>query len=117
MLDERELAFLQTRRRFARWWNAVGGLLLVALGGSAVWLRVDVPALMSPTYAAKQISAGALPQSSLELMAVLLPVAMWVLFVVTAVVIGFGFAVFTNERRYQSIIEALQTGLSEGRGT
>ena len=107
MLTHAELAFLEQRRWRARYWNLVGGVLLAAVVGLAVWLLVRVPNLVNPFHVLRQIEAGTLPQSSLETMATLLPLAVMAVVGMLATVITFGFAVFANERRYLSIIDSL----------
>lgn len=101
--------FLDKRRRFVRTWNLVGTALLAALAALTAWLFTASPSLVNPPQVAAEIARGALPQSTLELMAGLLPVVVLMLLGVTALVVMVGFAVVATERRYLRIIEDLQT--------
>jgi len=65
--------FLDKRRRFVRTWNLVGTALLAALAALTAWLFTASPSLVNPPQVAAEIARGALPQSTLELMAGLLP--------------------------------------------
>jgi hypothetical protein len=108
MIDEKDLEFLKKRSFFARWWNVVGGIMLAVLGGMAVWLFVRVPNLINPFHVIEQLKSETLPQSSLVVMAGMLPIVVLGLLLVCCALIGFGFAMFGNERRYLRIIEGMQ---------
>ena len=108
MIDEKDLAFIKKRSFFARWWTVVGSIMLFVLGGMAVWLFVRVPNLINPFHVIEQLRSGALQQSSLVVMACMLPIVVLGLLLVCCALIGFGFAMFGNERRYLRIIEGMQ---------
>jgi hypothetical protein len=116
MLDEKDLDFLKKRSFFARWWNVVGSVMLAVLGGMAVWFFVKVPNLIDPLHVADQLKAGTLKQASLVVMAGMLPIVVLGFILVCCAVIGFGFAVFANERRYLRIIEGMQEAELHRRG-
>ena len=82
--------------------------MLFVLGGMGVWFFVRVPNFINPLHVIEQLKSGTLPQSSLVVMAVMLPIVVLGLLLVCCAVIGFGFAVFANERRYLTIIEEMQ---------
>ena len=115
MLDEKDLNFLKKRSFFARWWNVVGSVMLAVLGGLAVWLFVKVPNLINPLHVADQLKAGTLKQTSLVVMAGMLPIVVLGLILVCCAVIGFSFAFFSNERRYMQIIERMKLEAEEKR--
>jgi len=107
MMDEKDIQFLRQRERLARWWNVVGSVMLFVLGGMAVWFFVRVPNFINPLHVIEQLKSETLPQSSLVVMAGMLPIVVLGLLLVCCAVIGFGFAVFANERRYLRIIKEL----------
>ena len=107
MIDEKDLEFIKKRSFFVRWWNVVGSIMLAVLGVMALWLFVKVPNLINPLHVIEQLKAGTLQQSSLVVMAGMLPIVVLGLLLVCCAVIGFGFAVFGNERRYLRIIEEI----------
>jgi hypothetical protein len=108
MIDEKDLAFIKKRSFFVRWWNVVGSIMLFVLGGMAVWLFVRVPNFINPLHVIEQLKAGTLQQSTLVVMAGMLPIVVLGLLLVCCAVIGFSFAFFSNERRYLRIIKDMQ---------
>jgi Ca2+/Na+ antiporter len=108
MLNEKDLEFIKKRSFFARWWNVVGSVMLAVLVGMALWFFVRVPNFINPFHVIDQLQSGTLQQSTLVVMAAMLPIVVLGLLLVCCTVIGFGFAVFANERRYLRIIEEMQ---------
>ncbi len=107
MLTDVQAAFLKKRRWRARSWRVVGIILIFVLIGLVVWLCVRVPNLINPFRVLRQVESGALAQSALETMAILLPLAFAGVIFLLVVIVGFGFLVFANERRYLAIIDSL----------
>jgi hypothetical protein len=105
--------FLRHRRKLVARWKLAGPLMLLVLLALLGWLYVWSPNLVNPYAVADKISNGEIERSSLELMALILPVAMLTIIGITAVVIGFGFAVISNERRYLKIIDQQHTGTAD----
>ncbi|MCU0611828.1 MAG: hypothetical protein MUE60_08580 [Candidatus Eisenbacteria bacterium] len=83
-----------------------GGISLFPLVALLSGLFVSSPALVNPLFVATRIEKGALERGTVELVAAALPLAVRGCFVTTAVMLGFGFTVFTVERRYQAMIES-----------
>ena len=108
MIDEKDLEFIEKRSFFARWWTVVGIVMLAVLVGMALWFFVTVPNFINPLHVIEQLKSETLPQSSLVVMAGMLPIVVLGLFLVLCTVVGFGFVVFANERRYLTIIEEMQ---------
>ena len=82
--------------------------MLFVLGGMGVWFFVRVPNFINPLHVIEQLKSGTLPQSSLVVMAGMLPIVVLGLLLVCCAVIGFSFAFFSNERRYLRIIKDMQ---------
>ena len=110
ILDANNLEFIKKRIILVRWWSIAGSVMLAVLGGLMLWLFVRVPNFINPLHVAGQLQAGTLEQTSLEIMAVILPIVVLGLLLVCVVMISFGFVVFANERRYIQIIEEIQGG-------
>lgn len=106
-LNDQHKRFLAKRRRFARSWPLVGMLLLLGIFGFLVWLFLRNPLLVSPLEIASRLDAGTIEESTLILMAGMLPVMFLGCFFILLVVILLGFAVFSNERKYMKIIDSL----------
>ncbi|MCG6963918.1 MAG: hypothetical protein LJE95_11695 [Acidobacteria bacterium] len=102
-----QMEFLARRRRLARWWPVVGSLLLVVVVASVVWLFVRHPLLINPLALTSRVQAGTLPDSSLVILAVMLPVMSLACFIVLTAVILYGFSFFAIERRYQRLIKSV----------
>ena len=105
MMDEKDIEFIRQRERLARWWTPVGILMLAVFGGMVVWLFIRTPNFINPFHVIEQLKAGTLQQGTLVVMAGMLPIMVLGLFLVCCTVIGFGFAIFANERRYLRIIK------------
>lgn len=108
-LDPSDIDFIEKRRWFAARWNLVGTALLAGLVVYLAWLYSAHPRLANPFQVFGELEVGGIPQPTLEFMAAALPVVIWAIFMVLAVVIAFGFAIFRNERRYLKIIDRLRT--------
>lgn len=113
MLSKDDLAFLDRRRRFAFTWNAVAAVLLLSLAGALTWLVLSAPGLIDPAEMVRVLGAGIKAQSPAETAVFLLPIAVLGCFVIGAVLIVYGVAVFANERRYLRIIDRLITSSRE----
>ncbi len=114
--SEKDLRFLQMRRRFLKSSNLIGLLFSLFLTGLFLWLFFKVPNMVKPIQVEHQITSNALSVSTLKVMAVLLPLMVLVTFFMAASIILFGFWAFANERQYLKIIDSLLTGQQpEGR--
>lgn len=107
-MNDSDRRFLQRRRRLARSWNLVGAMLLLVLAALTATLFFRVPFLANPLYVIDLLKDGNLERSTMELMAFMLPIVVLLCLAVTAVTVVFGFAFFSNERRYLAIIDALE---------
>jgi hypothetical protein len=106
-LDDTSAGFLAKRRRFARTWPWVGTSLLLVLGAFVAWMFVRNPLLINPLEVASLLEAGTLEESTLILMAGMLPIMLWLCLLILSIVIAFGFVMFSNERKYHRIIDKL----------
>jgi dolichyl-phosphate-mannose--protein O-mannosyl transferase len=109
-LAENDLAFLQMRRRFLRFWKIAGFSTLVFLSALFFWLFFKVPNLVNPFHVQRQIDSNALTPTALKVMAVLTPLMVSVAFFLAAAIILFGFSAYANEQRYLKIIDSLLPG-------
>lgn len=98
-----------TRRSFlVKYWPIAGSLLLLVLIGFGVWLWFDVPWLINPREVMQALEAGELPDSTLALMALMLPVVMLACIVFSVLFVLLAWRGFENERRLLEIIDRLQ---------
>ena len=106
-LAENDLAFLQMRRRFLRFWKIAGVSTLVFLVALFSWLYFKVPNLVNPFHVQRQIESNALTPSPLKVMAALMPLMMVLAFFLSVAIILFGFSAYANENRYLRILDSL----------
>ncbi|MGC1403106.1 MAG: hypothetical protein WA974_09285 [Thermodesulfobacteriota bacterium] len=109
-LSEKDLRFLQMRRRFLKSFSLMGLLFSVFLIVLFLWLFFKVPTMINPIQVERQITSNALSASALKIMAVLLPLMVLVAFFMAVSIILFGFWAFANERQYLKIIDSLLAG-------
>lgn len=104
-LSYEEKCFVAKRARLMRTWRYVGAILLAMIIGLGVWLFLSKPLLANPFVVMTRLKSNSIPQSTMALMAGMLPVVtlMCVVLAVTAVL--FVFAAFSNEKKYLTIIQ------------
>jgi hypothetical protein len=105
MLTEAEKSFVDRRRHLIRSWPYVGSGMLVLMASLVVWLVITKPLLSNPFFAMSELARGAIDQSTLMLMAMLLPLAIWTALFICIVTVLLSFAAFSNERKYQALLE------------
>ena len=111
-LNEEERRFVRRRRKWVHSWPVAGSLLLVLFLCFCAWLFWKQPLLINPYAVLSQLDAGSIPLHMLWLMAALMPVAMLMCLVLVVVMILFGFASFSREKRLLDIIERVSDGAS-----
>jgi uncharacterized BrkB/YihY/UPF0761 family membrane protein len=106
-VDEQSQSFLKKRRRMTQFWPVIGTLLLAGVLAFLVWMFLKKSLLVNPFEVTSRIDAGTLENSTLTLMAGMLPIVFLACFFILIVVVLFAFSAFANERRYLRIIDAL----------
>ncbi|HXK55181.1 MAG: hypothetical protein KDI74_15215 [Gammaproteobacteria bacterium] len=106
-LTEKERVFLDRRRRLLQLWPPVGYLLLSALSIFTAWLFWKNPLLVNPYLVWKALQSETLEDSSLILMAGMLPVVMLLTLLVCLFVVLFVFTALHNEKRELELIARL----------
>jgi len=107
-ITEKDVAFVEKRRTLVRWWNPVGSATFAGLVIFVAWMFWSQPRLINPLHVVGELESGGIPQATLEIMAALLPMVVFTIFFVLAVMIGFAFVMIGNERRYLKIVDRLQ---------
>jgi len=102
-----DAVYVNKRRKFARFGLIVLGFCLVVVLGFAGWLYFRQPELINYVEVARQIENGNLDQLTIELMAVMLPIAMLMCLVLLTSVIALCWGWLSNEKRYLRIIDEL----------
>lgn len=114
MLTEAEESFVERRRRLMRSWPYVGSGLLALVASFLVWLVIAQPHLANPFFVMSEIERGAIAQSTLTLMAGMLPVAVLAALFVCLATVVLAYAAFSNERRYLALLEKCCSGSASG---
>lgn len=104
-LSDEDQRFLARRLRLVQAWRYAGSFLLAMLTGLAVWLYVSRPFLANPFFVMTQLKNAAIPESTMVLMAAMLPVVVLLCITLAAAIILFTYAALSNEKKYFTIID------------
>jgi hypothetical protein len=96
------------RRQLNGAWRYVGSLLTVVVASFALYLWFRVPLLGNPFETALRLEAGGVPDTTLLLPAVMLPLVITMLFALVATLVAVVYRAFAHERRHIAIIDKLQ---------
>lgn len=108
MVRTRDQNFLERRKKLNRLWPIVGTALAATLVLLYILLFIRTPKLVNPYLVMDLIHTGQLADGSLQLLALICPIAIIFLFLTVGVVILFGFGWYKTEKRYLRIIEGSQ---------
>ena len=112
---DNNLLFLENRRRLIDAWRWAGSLSLLGLLAFILWLWYANPILINPFGAIAAIESGSMPDTSMVIMAAMLPV----IFILTLFLILLLLVLVTvslnNEKRYMSIIDTLSNNDKDSR--
>jgi HAMP domain-containing protein len=112
-LSSAEKKFVEKRERRAKYWPYFGAASLVLVAAYGAWLWVTMPHLIRPWRVIESLEAGTLSESTMGVMAVMLPFVMAMLLVFAFIIVLLWFVAFYNERRLIRLVrkmEALSVG-------
>jgi hypothetical protein len=104
-LTPTELAFIEKRRKLIALWPYAGGGIIAGLLGFTLWLWFAAPVMINPWITVEALQAGRLDQTTLYVMAVMLPILMLACIGALVVMVALFFAAFSNERRLIAILD------------
>ena len=107
-LTAEQQAFLAKRARLIGKWRYVGAAMLLLIFGFTVYLLVSTPLLINPFEVISRLEDDSLPQSTIVILAAMLPVMFGALLVVLLAIVLVMYAAIANEKKYAAIIEALR---------
>jgi hypothetical protein len=107
-LTEQQRAFLKKRAKMVHSWPIAGIMIIFLELGLAGWLLWKHPLLINPQAVLSKLRSGSLPDSTLFLMATILPFLFIVCLALLAILILFAFLALANEKKHLAIIQALQ---------
>ncbi len=98
-LSEAELLFVKKREQLTKYWPAFAVGILLLLAALACWLWLKTPYLLNPWAVGVALENGTLPEATMALMAVMLPIVMLMFLLFASAVVVLLFVGFCNERR------------------
>ena len=116
VLTKQQQEFLTRRGKLQRAWRITGPVVLVGLVVAGVILFFNYPLMFNPYESVTRLDAGTLEDTTVQLMALLLPIAILMVFVMLVVVVLLVFAVIDNDRKYLAIIQRLLPTPDTGAG-
>ena len=116
MLSEKDNDFLNKRKRLVATGTFVLGLILVFLCAGFVYMFISSPYIANPLHVADAIKQNSIDNSTMIMATILLPIIVIALFVMVVIFVLFGFSIFSNEKRYLSMIEKLQNNQNKSHG-
>ncbi len=108
-LEQKQQEFLEKRRKLVRTWPTIGFLLLMGILATLVWLWFQQPLLINPLEVVNRLEAGSMQNSTLVMMAVMLPLVFLICFVLLVIVVLFAYVTFANEKKHLTIIAVLRS--------
>ncbi len=114
-LSDEEQSFVANRARLIRTWRHVGAILLAMMIGFGMWLFLTKPLLANPFVVMTRLKSDSIPESTMALMAGMLPVVFLLCIVLVIAIILYIFAASSNEKKYLTIIqrESRELGFSQ----
>ena len=107
-LSSAEKKFVEKRERRAKYWPYFGSASLVLVAAYSVWLWVKMPHLIRPWRVIESLEAGTLSESTMAVMAVILPFVMAMLLVFAFLIVLLWFVAFYNERRLIRLVRKME---------
>ena len=106
-LTEKETEFLERRTRFNRNWPIFGAIAVLLVLGFTIWLSISRSLLINAWAVLSRLENGSIPDSTIAILAAMLPVVFIGCILVLIALIAFSFAAISNERRYLKLIYRL----------
>ncbi len=106
LTDEQNL-FLSKRRKLVHSWRYVGSALFIITLGFLTWQFIRNPLLANPFEVAARLTSNTIPESTLSVMVMMMPVFFLVSYFLILVVILILFVAFSTEKKYQRILDDL----------
>lgn len=79
--------------------------MLVLLTGLGIWLFLNKPLLANPFEVMARLQSDSIPESTMVVMAGLLPIGVLTCLFLAAAVLVFAYTAFANEKKYLRILE------------
>ena len=106
-LDDKQMKFLKKRKQSITLWKFAGPILVVVFIGFVIWLSYKAPLLINPFEVIERLKQGAIEETMMFTMSVLLPQVVLALLFLTGSLILLIYSVTGSEKKYHAIIEQL----------
>ena len=83
-------------------------MLLPGIIGFAAFLYVNSPLLVNPYEVLSRFESGSVKRSTLEMMALLLPIMFMLVCVLLIALVAIMYAAFSNEKKYMEIVREIE---------
>jgi hypothetical protein len=113
-LSPADKAFVERREKRGKSWPWLGVIALAMVAAYGVWLWVKMPQLINPWWVSERIEAGTLSESTMGVMAVMLPFVMAAFVAFLFIVVLLWFIPFFHERRLIQMVRRLEAGQESG---
>ena len=107
-LSSADKLFVERRESLVKHWPLVGAGCLALIVSFSTWLWLNIPHLIDPWRVIESLEAGTLPESTVSIMVVMLPILMIFLLVFTFIVVVLVFTGFSNERRLIRLLRKME---------
>jgi hypothetical protein len=106
-INQQQIRFLEKRRKLIQAWRVVGPMLLLVIVIFVIFQFQKTPLLINPFEVITGLESGSIKQSTIEIMAVILPVMFIAVSLLLVIIVIMMFTVISNEKKYIEIIERL----------
>ena len=112
-LSSADRKFVERREKRVKHWPLYGTFSLTILAVYSGWLWLKRPELINPWVVIERLEAGTLSETTMSIMAVMLPIVVATMLLLVSFVVLLSFVAFRNERRLIRVIRRLETGMSD----
>ncbi len=104
-LSQKQQNFLKKRRLLIKLWVYAGPALLLGIGVFAYLLSIQTPYLINPLQVGCELQSGQISQTTLETMALLLPMMGLIIFFLMVVLVIMVYVALSNEKKYLAMLD------------
>lgn len=109
-LTEQDYRYVRQRRKLNSSWPLAGGVSLFVLLVTYAWLSMSYPQIANPVFVYNALHNNQMAFDTIQSLAMLAPVFLSMIFILTGAMLGFGFAIMRQEKRLIDIIDRLVSG-------
>ena len=104
-LDDQQTRFIVKRQRLLNAWRYTGPLMAAVVFALVVYIYIQSPMLINPFEVASRLESGDIERTTLETMALLLPIVFIMTCALLAAIVVLMYTSISIEKRYQRIVQ------------